>query len=184
MNMPIKLKVIYVAGPYRAETPLKTLHNIRRAEAVALQIWQAGHVALTPHMNTRLFDGECPDEMWLAGGLELLRRCDAVMLVPGWENSAGTLIEIEEARRLGMGIYKTMEEIIVDDPIRACNMQLTVKKLRSQIENLPDDMPVFFRRIAPICGNIEEASAAIPSQFSAFGIVYPCLIIEPFEADT
>ena len=63
-------------------------------------------------------------------------------------------------------------------------MQLTVKKLKSQIENLPDDMPVFFRRVAPLCGNIEEASAAIPSQFSSFGKVYPCLIVEPFEADT
>ena len=108
----MKLKVIYVAGPYRAETPLKTLHNIRRAEAVALQIWQAGHVALTPHMNTRLFDGECPDEMWLAGGLELLRRCDAIMLVTGWETSAGTLIEIEEAKRLDMNIYETIGDLL------------------------------------------------------------------------
>jgi len=62
-------------------------------------------------------------------------------------------------------------------------MQLTVKKLKSQIENLPDDMLVFFRRVAPCCGTIEEASAAISSQFYAFGNVYPCLIIEPFEAE-
>lgn len=61
-------------------------------------------------------------------------------------------------------------------------MQLTVKKLKHQIENMPDDMPVFFRRVAPICGNIEEANAAILSEYSFFGHVSPCIIIEPFVA--
>lgn len=105
------MKVIYVAGPYRAETPFKILQNIRRAEQIALQVWQAGHVALTPHMNTRLFDGECPDETWLTGGLELLRRCDAIILVPGWETSDGTFLEIEEAKKLNIPIYMTIEDL-------------------------------------------------------------------------
>ena len=59
--------------------------------------------------------------------------------------------------------------------------QLTVGKLKKTIENIPDNLPVFFRRMAPITGNIEEASAAILSDYSSFGKVSPCLIIEPFD---
>lgn len=58
--------------------------------------------------------------------------------------------------------------------------QLTVGRLKKQIAEMPDDLPVFFRRVAPTFGNIEEASGAIFSQYSSFGVVSPCVIIEPF----
>ena len=106
------MKVIYVAGPYRAQTEHGTILNIRAAETVAIQVWQAGHVALTPHLNTRLFGGLCPDEVWLQGGLELLRWCDGVVLVPGWSVSTGTLAEVKEAARLGLPVYTTVAAMI------------------------------------------------------------------------
>lgn len=106
------MKVIYVAGPYRAQTEHGTILNIREAEAVAIQVWQAGHVALTPHLNTRLFGGLCSDEVWLQGGLELLRRCDGIVLVPGWSVSTGTLAEVKEAARLGLPVYTTVAAMI------------------------------------------------------------------------
>ncbi len=59
--------------------------------------------------------------------------------------------------------------------------QLTVKKLKEQIEAMPDDMPVFFRRIAPICGTIEIAGVAKLDEFAFFGMVEPCVIIEPMS---
>ena len=58
-------------------------------------------------------------------------------------------------------------------------MQLTVKQLKEKIESLPDNLPVFFRRIAPICGTIEAAYSANLDEYSFFGIVEPCLILEP-----
>lgn len=60
-------------------------------------------------------------------------------------------------------------------------MQLTVKQLKEKIESLPDDLPIFFRRVAPICGNIESAGGANLDEYSFFGIVEPCLIIEPMR---
>lgn len=61
--------------------------------------------------------------------------------------------------------------------------QLTVKKLKEQIESMPDDMPVFFRRIAPLCGNIELAGIAKLDEYAFFGMVEPCVIIEPLSDD-
>lgn len=61
--------------------------------------------------------------------------------------------------------------------------QLTVKELRQLIEGVGDDLPVFFRRVAPIAGNIEEAGTAIVVEYGFFGLSLPCLIIEPMAGD-
>ena len=103
--------VVYVAGPYRAKTPYQIELNIAKAKAVALEVWKRGHYALCPHTNTANFDGELPDEVFLEGALELLRRCDAIVLVDGWEDSEGTIGEIAEASKRGMKIYKTAQEV-------------------------------------------------------------------------
>lgn len=99
------MKVIYVAGPYRAETAWLVEQNIRRAEEAALVLWGMGFAVICPHTNTRFFNGECTDTIWLAGGLELLRRCDAVYVLPNSENSKGTQAEIVEAERLGIPVF-------------------------------------------------------------------------------
>lgn len=97
--------VAYVAGPYRASTTWKINQNIERAKKVALEVWKMGYVAICPHANTGLFDGEMPDKTWLDGDLELLRRSDFVVLVPGWETSEGTKIEADLSSRLGKPVY-------------------------------------------------------------------------------
>jgi hypothetical protein len=101
-----RLRVVYVAGPYRAATVRGIVENIRTAEFWALEIWRWGGVALCPHLNTRLFDGAAPDEVWLKGDLELLRRCDAVALVPGWQASAGTRGEVAFAEELKLPVFQ------------------------------------------------------------------------------
>lgn len=75
------MKVFYIAGPYRADTERDVLNNIRAAEAVAIKVWKAGHVALCPHLNSRLMGGICDDEVFLEGAIELMKRCDGVVLV-------------------------------------------------------------------------------------------------------
>ena len=98
------MKKAYVAGPYRAKTHYEIEQNIRRAEAVAIELWQKGYAVFCPHKNTAHFDGLCPDYVWLEGDLEWLVYADVLVLVPGWENSLGTLLEREEAERLGIEI--------------------------------------------------------------------------------
>lgn len=115
------MKVIYVAGPYKASTERGVVENIYRAEDVGIKLWQAGFVALVPHMNTMLFGGICRDEIFLSGDLELMRRCDAVMLVKGWEKSKGTLEEIKEAKKLCIPVFKNLGKLLVWDVNRGGN---------------------------------------------------------------
>lgn len=99
------MKVIYIAGKYRGPNAWAIEQNIRAAEDVAAQVWAAGHAALCPHANSRHMEGVTTDENFLAGTLEMMRRCDAVLLVPGWENSEGACAEVAEAHRLGIPVF-------------------------------------------------------------------------------
>lgn len=99
------MKVVYIAGPFRAPTRWEVVGNIRRAEEVALQVASLGAMPLCPHTNTANFDGALTDGFLLEGTLELMRRCDAVILVSGWRASAGTKGEIAEARRLQLPVF-------------------------------------------------------------------------------
>lgn len=99
------MKVFYIAGPYRADTERGVVENIRAAESVSIEVWEAGHIALCPHLNSRLMGGICDDEVFLDGAIELMKRCDAVVLVPGWGKSKGTIAEIEIAIKSNMPIY-------------------------------------------------------------------------------
>lgn len=99
------MRVIYIAGPFRAPTPWQVEQNVRRAEEAALEVWKLGAAVLCPHTNTRYFSGEAADSLWLDGTMELLRRCDAVMVLPGYDRSAGTKAEVVEAERLHMPVF-------------------------------------------------------------------------------
>jgi hypothetical protein len=105
------LKVVYVAGPYRGDGEWQVVQNIRKAEKLALEIWKAGAVAICPHKNTALFGGTLPDETWLRGDLELVRRSDAVCCTPDWERSEGARGEVKLARDLGIPVFATLQEV-------------------------------------------------------------------------
>ena len=94
------MKVVYIAGPYRADTPHGIVENIRRAEDVAITYWRRGYAVICPHKNTALLDGACPDETWLKGDLELLRRCDIIVMMKGYEHSTGARAELQEANKI------------------------------------------------------------------------------------
>lgn len=100
--------VIYIAGPFRGRSAWEIEVNIRNAERLALEVWKLGMVALCPHCNTRYFQGELEDDAWLVGDLELLRRCDALLVGPGWQQSAGTRGEIDAAVTHGIPVFYTL----------------------------------------------------------------------------
>jgi hypothetical protein len=103
--------VVYIAGAYRASTERGVVENIRRAESVALEVWKAGYTAICPHMNTALFGGACADEAWLAGDIEIMKRCDVVLLVPGWESSKGTVAEYQCAVENKIQVCRSLEQL-------------------------------------------------------------------------
>jgi hypothetical protein len=99
------MKVIYIAGKYRGPNAWAIEQNIRAAEEVAARVWAMGMVALCPHANSRHMDGVASDEVLLDGTMELLKRCDAVVMVPGWGKSVGACAEYDEAINRCMPVF-------------------------------------------------------------------------------
>lgn len=89
------MQLCYIAGPYRSNTLYGTLENIRAAEKVALKYWNLGYAVICPHKNTSFFDGalQLPNSTWLKGDLEMLKRCDAIVMMKNWRKSKGAMVE-------------------------------------------------------------------------------------------
>lgn len=56
---------------------------------------------------------------------------------------------------------------------------LTVKQIKEQLQNIPDDYEVYIRCVRNPCGNIIEVKSADKSKRSFFGKSIDCVIIEP-----
>lgn len=106
-----KMTVVYIAGPFRARTSWGIAENIRAAERLGLEVARNGMMPLIPHANTAHFHGELPDQFFLNGTMELLRRCDAVMLTPNWAVSSGARGEVDEAERLGIPVFVNVSDL-------------------------------------------------------------------------
>lgn len=111
------MKLIYVAGPYSGESKEAVKRNIHEAEIVGQMVLAAGHLPFLPHKNTSFWDKwGCLTHFSHSDWLEkycfpMLDRCDALLLVPGWEFSPGAIKEFEYAEERRMPIYFTVEEM-------------------------------------------------------------------------
>jgi len=105
------MKVVYIAGPYRADTEYGVHANIQAAENAARLVWGMGAAALCPHKNSAYLGGIVDAGRFLAGGIELMRRSDAVLLLDGWEESRGSRIEQLVATEEGMPVLRSLVEL-------------------------------------------------------------------------
>ena len=103
------IKIAYVAGPYRGPTHHAVATNIAAARSVATHLWSLGYAVICPHLNSAFMSGVAPEETFLEGGLEMIRRCDMLVLVEGWQASEGTAREIEVAREHGIPVFSDIE---------------------------------------------------------------------------
>ena len=105
------MRLIYIAGSFRAETPWLIEQNIRAAETIGLEVARMGMAPLIPHSMYRFFQLSMPDAFWESSTMEMMRAADALMVRRGWQGSIGTMSEIAEAKRIGLPIFYSLEEL-------------------------------------------------------------------------
>lgn len=98
--------LVYIAGKYRGKNSNEVWHNIMLAREYGEKVALQGHMPVIPHMNGMFMDGIQDDQFWLDGTLELMRRCDAILLLPNWQDSVGAKSEWHEAQRIGLQKYE------------------------------------------------------------------------------
>ena len=101
---------VYVAGPYSGGD---TVVNIQAAVSAANLLWEAGLFPYIPHL-THLWHLITPKPYpeWLALDLQPLKKCDAVLRLPG--ESSGADKECKFAKALGIPVYTNMTALVID----------------------------------------------------------------------
>ena len=103
--------LLYISGPYTACGGYTVAENIEIAKQFAVRAWERGWAAICPHANTAHFEDRCAlaHNDWLEGDLAIIYRLrlgeDAMLMLPGWENSLGADLEREHAIGRGLDVY-------------------------------------------------------------------------------
>ena len=95
------------------------LNNIRKAEEIAKQLWDAGFAVICPHSNGTMLDGvpysggtDRGEKMLMRGDLEMIKWCDFIVVVDGWAKSKGSQREIDFALNNGITIFSSIENAV------------------------------------------------------------------------
>lgn len=100
--------IVYTAGPYAESCGVGTVgENIARAREIALKLWDMGYTVICPHLNTAHFEQELSltNKDFVDRDLEIVERCDAIIMLPYWESSRGAARELSHARRNEIPYY-------------------------------------------------------------------------------
>jgi len=113
--------LILIAGPYRSGTnndPELIKQNMDRLESVSLPIFRKGHIPMIGEWlanplielaGSKEVGDQIFAEIQYPIAHRLLTKCDAVLRIEGASNGADQDVEI--AKKLGLNIYYSLEDI-------------------------------------------------------------------------
>lgn len=106
--------LIYVSGPYTADTEHEKQANVNRALDAGIEVHRRGHIPLVPHL-THYFDARTKAlgenitwEQYMIWDLAILERCDAILYL---DSSPGADIELRFAENNGIIVYRSIHDI-------------------------------------------------------------------------
>jgi len=83
--------LIYIAGPLRSENENEIIKNVTRAVKVGGIVFDLGHECIIPHLfwySHRLIGWPVDDDQALSYCYRLVKRCDALLRMPGKSDGA------------------------------------------------------------------------------------------------
>lgn len=110
------MKKVYVAGAFSANNILDCLKNIGRGEEYSAKVFMLGFAPFCPwHDKDYVIQNWTSNftvKMFYDYCMAWLEVSDILFVIPGWEQSTGTLAEIERAKELGIPIVYSFEELL------------------------------------------------------------------------
>ncbi len=107
-----KKKFIYISGPISANARYIEYENCLHARQWAQMVMQLGAAVHCPHLCylCGLID-ICDWEEFIEMDKEIIRRCDAILMIGGWQGSPGCIEEYNAAQEAGMPIFTTISQV-------------------------------------------------------------------------
>lgn len=100
--------LIYIASPYSGKNYFEIERNINKAAEIGSKLLRRGWNVFIPHLNFNhgeLWGLNFEHEDWLKLDLDILKRCDAIYLCEGWNESKGCQKEFHYAYKNNITIY-------------------------------------------------------------------------------
>ena len=100
--------IYYVCSPYRGKTPEQVQVHFNYTVDLTREMLLYGHCPITPHLYiTASLNDNDPEErkIGLEAALELLKKCDAVIVGQRYGISEGMAAEIETAKQLNIPVF-------------------------------------------------------------------------------
>ena len=126
---------VYLAGAYSATNVIDVLRNIGRGQSVAAELFRLGYAPFCPWFDKdfaiRNWNYEQDAEQFRRYSMTWLNVSDVLLLVPNfigmkdWQQSIGTLAEIERAKELEMPVLYSVEELLKYFPVSENNAKLS-----------------------------------------------------------
>lgn len=106
---------VYISGPI-AGFPIDERRQL--FGAAALEIKNTGHTPINPFDIPTWGKCNCPAYLhtwscYLRSDIIEMLKCDAIYMLPGWENSHGARLELNVASACGLTVYFSAESLEV-----------------------------------------------------------------------
>lgn len=114
--MNLRKKIVYIAGAYSGNVE----DNILTAREAAIKVWELGFTVICPHLNTAHFDKDCKCryEDYIEGDLQILERCDILLMLPNWHKSKGATEELRFVEALNNNFKKDFPYLANTRPLK------------------------------------------------------------------
>ena len=116
----LDIPLMFLSGPFTSGTVADLEKMTLYASDVAYKAWLKGWAVISVHKNCLGF--EATEDMdyrrWMVALMAQIAVCDAVLALPGWEESAGCWAELEFAHDMGIPIHTYDGETIPEPKSR------------------------------------------------------------------
>lgn len=106
------IRLVYIAAPYTGNKAQRD-QNVEMAKYLGRLVAERGFYPVMPTVNTAGFEELVPQKpaaFWYDATLELMKKCDCILLAPNWQNSAGCVNEALEANKLEIPVFYNLDQ--------------------------------------------------------------------------
>lgn len=139
---PVNRRKIYLAGPMRGLPNLNfdAFHEARaRWESAGWQVMSPASIDLAVGLGPQCHSDDTMLRQLITMDVACICNCDAIAMLPGWEKSMGSTVELALAQFLGLTVYNAEDMREIHPPSTPWRITREVCVL-----TMPEDLPVYY----------------------------------------